>query len=71
MSLATAVTFESAPRSSTRRLWAARARNAPATILELVWLVSELTPNDDEVVATVSHMIRSGAVRLRTQASRD
>jgi hypothetical protein len=71
MSLATDTIFGSSPGESTRGLWRARARNAPATVLELVWIVSELTPNDDEVVATVSHMIRSGAVRLRARPARD
>ena len=68
MSLATGTTFGS---ESTKRLWLARARNAPATVLELVWIVSELTSNDNEVVATVSHMIRSGAVQLRDRRARD
>jgi hypothetical protein len=71
MSLAIGTTLATTPTGSTERLWRARATNAPATILELVWIVSELTSNDDEVVATVSHMIHSGAVRLRARSTRD
>jgi len=68
MSLATGAISGNVASNSTKGLWPARSRNVPATILELVWIVSELTANDDEVVATVSHMIRSGTVQLRTHA---
>jgi len=34
------------------------------TLLELVEAVSSVTDDDDEVVATVSHMLRSGTVTL-------
>ncbi len=35
------------------------------TLLELVFAVAETTQDDAEVVATVTHMLRSGAVMLR------
>jgi len=35
------------------------------TLLALVWSVREVTSDDREVVATVSALLRSGAVRLR------
>ena len=35
------------------------------TLLELVGAISEVTENDQEVVATVVQMLRSGTVRLR------
>jgi hypothetical protein len=35
------------------------------TLLELVRAVDSVADNEDEVVATVLHMIRSGSVRLR------
>jgi hypothetical protein len=34
------------------------------TLLELVGSVCEVTDDDDEVVATVLHLLRSGRVRL-------
>lgn len=34
------------------------------TLLDLVRAVSEVTSDEDEVVATVLHMLRSGSVRL-------
>jgi hypothetical protein len=34
------------------------------TLLELVEAVNDVTSNDDEVVATVQHMLQSGRVRL-------
>ena len=34
------------------------------TLLELVQVVSEVTDDDREVVATVVHLLRSGRVRL-------
>jgi hypothetical protein len=34
------------------------------TLLELVGAVNEVTDNDNEVVATVTHMLRTGSVRL-------
>ena len=46
----------------------ARIETAPeprqTTLLELVRTVSEVTEDDQEVVATVLHMLRSGSVRL-------
>lgn len=38
---------------------------AEATLLELVQAVSEVAGTDQEVVATVLYMLRSGSVRLR------
>ena len=35
------------------------------TLLELIATVGETTEDDAEVVATVTHMLRSGAVMLR------
>ena len=35
------------------------------TLLELIVAVGETTEDDAEVVATVTHMLRSGAVMLR------
>ena len=35
------------------------------TLLELVGAISEVAENDQEVVATVVQMLRSGTVRLR------
>ncbi len=35
------------------------------TLLELIAAVGETTEDDAEVVATVTHMLRSGAVMLR------
>ena len=35
------------------------------TLLALVWSVGEITSDDREAVATVSALLRSGAVRLR------
>ena len=34
------------------------------TLLELVGSVCDVTDNDDEVVATVLHLLRSGRIRL-------
>ena len=34
------------------------------TLLELVQAVNDVTDSDDEVVATVQHMLASGRVRL-------
>ena len=34
------------------------------TLLELVRAISEVTDDDKEVIATVSHLLRSGRVRL-------
>ena len=39
------------------------------TLLELVWVVSEITPDDDAVVATVLHMIESGTLKVRSDAA--
>lgn len=35
------------------------------TLLDLVRVVGEVARNEDEVVATVLHLLRSGRVRLR------
>jgi len=40
------------------------------TLLELIWTVSEITPDDEEVVATVAHMIESGVVQVGRGAAR-
>ena len=34
------------------------------TLLELVEAVSDVTTNEDEVVATVQHILRTGRIRL-------
>jgi hypothetical protein len=34
------------------------------TLLDLVWSVGEVTSSDHEVIATVSSLLRSGAVKL-------
>jgi hypothetical protein len=34
------------------------------TLLELVEAVNDVTSNDDEVVATVRHMLQTGRIRL-------
>ena len=36
----------------------------PCTLLELVQVLSEITDDEHEVVATVIHMLCSGSVRL-------
>ena len=36
----------------------------PVTLLELVDAVSDVTEDEQEIVATVLHMLRSGAVKL-------
>jgi hypothetical protein len=41
-----------------------RSRNARTTLLELIWVLGEASPDDAEVVNTVLNMIRSGRVRL-------
>jgi hypothetical protein len=53
----------SAREEGAKRLEQLRRRRTRTTVLEIVWIVSEITPDDDEVVATVLHMIRSAAVR--------
>ncbi len=48
------------------RLGSPQAREAEVvTLLELVEAVAETTEDDAEVVATVMHLLRSGAVMLR------
>jgi len=37
---------------------------AQTTLLDLVTAVSDVTDSEDEVVATVVHLVNSGAVRL-------
>lgn len=36
----------------------------PCTLLQVVEAIGEVTPDDDEVVATVVHMLRSGSICL-------
>jgi hypothetical protein len=36
----------------------------PCTLLELVRVLSEITDDEHEIVATVLHMLSSGSVRL-------
>ncbi len=60
--------MENAASSLMRRVAArlARPRGAEClTLLELVSAVGETTEDDAEVVLTVTHMLRSGAVMLR------
>ncbi|MBM4255286.1 MAG: hypothetical protein FJ147_05250 [Deltaproteobacteria bacterium] len=40
------------------------------TLFDLIQSVSQCTEKDDEVVATVAHLINSGKVRLPSNASR-
>ena len=40
------------------------SRPRPLTLLELVEAVSEVTEDEDEVIATVAWMLQSGRVRL-------
>jgi hypothetical protein len=63
MDTATDTTFGSRSESR-KRPWRDRSNDAPVTVLELVWIVSELTSDDEEVVAMVSQLIRSGAVQV-------
>jgi hypothetical protein len=37
---------------------------AQTTLLDLVTAVNEVSNNEDEVIATVVHLVNSGAVRL-------
>jgi hypothetical protein len=51
--------------SGPTRRWAPPKRNVEhLTLLELVEAVADTTEDDAEVVATVTHMLRSGAVTL-------
>ena len=43
---------------------AARTEPHPCTLLELVRVLTEITNDEHEVVATVIHMLCSGSVRL-------
>lgn len=49
-----------APEPQTRR----EALTGEHTLLELVQSIGEITSNDEEVLATVMYMLRSGRVRL-------
>ena len=52
--------------SGQMRRWAPPKSNVEhLTLLELVEAVADTTEDDAEVVATVTHMLRSGAVMLR------
>lgn len=59
----------SIPVDHLRRVHVVEARHAPeaatATLGELVEAVAEFSDSEQEVVATVMHMLRSGRVRLR------
>jgi hypothetical protein len=42
-----------------------KGKSVEVTLLELVTAVSQIAKSDEEVVATVMHLLRSGRVRLR------
>jgi hypothetical protein len=44
------------------------ARTRELTLLDVIQAVSEVTQNDQEVIATVAHLISSGQIRLRHEA---
>jgi len=44
------------------------ARTRELTLLDVIQAVSEVTQNDQEIIATVAHLISSGQVRLRDDA---
>ena len=44
--------------------------NRPLTLMELVDAVSEVSETEQEVLATVSYMLRSGRVQLAQDAAR-
>lgn len=64
MNVQTTATSARVASASASRLESLCARRTRTTLLELVWVVGEITPDDDEVVASVLHMLQSGAVRL-------
>ena len=52
-------------RHTTREQQTARSRTRiQTTLLDLVWAVSEVTPDDRLVVAAVAHLINTGQARL-------
>ena len=44
------------------------ARTRALTLLNVIQAVSEVTQNDQEIIATVAHLISSGQVRLCDEA---
>jgi hypothetical protein len=44
------------------------ARTRELTLLDVILAVSEVTQNDQEIIATVAHLISSGQVRLCDEA---
>jgi hypothetical protein len=44
------------------------ARTRELTLLEVIQVVSEVTQDEQEIIATVAHLISSGQVRLRDEA---
>jgi hypothetical protein len=44
------------------------ARTREFTLLDVIQAVSEVTQNDQEIIATVAHLISSGQVRLGDEA---
>ncbi len=52
--------LEIAPRQSR----AGRNEGRCLTLLELIRAISEVTEDEEEIVATAVHMLRSGSVRL-------
>jgi hypothetical protein len=44
------------------------ARTRAVTLLDVIQAVSDVTQNDQEIIATVAHLISSGQVRLSTEA---
>jgi len=44
------------------------ARTRALTLLNVIQAVSEVTQNDQEIIATVAHLISSGQVRLSDEA---
>ena len=44
--------------------WKPRSPDGSTTLLELVRALSEVTESEEEIVATVVEMLRSGRVRL-------
>ena len=44
------------------------ARTRALTLLDVIQAVSDVTQNDQEIIATVAHLISSGQVRLGDEA---
>jgi hypothetical protein len=44
------------------------ARTRALTLLEVIQAVSDVTQHEQEILATVAHLIRSGQVRLGDEA---